>query len=236
MKQILLDSRLSAVARFVAPNSVLADIGTDHAYLPCKLLSDGTITKAYAVDINPLPLERAKATAKKYGLTDCIHFVLCGGLEAFDEKMQDEITSIAIAGMGGEMIMSIIDNAPWIKNAKYNLILQPMTKADELRKYLCDNMFEIVDESACIAAGKHYTVINAKYYAKEVEFDELFLQIGKLKDKHDLQSTEYKQMIYNKLCKIANGIKHSEHEQNKATELIKLCEKIKDNIDNGESK
>ena len=112
----------------------LADVGTDHGYLPVWLLQHGRIESAIASDINALPLDHARATAREYGVTERMDFRLCPGLAKIKAE---ECDAIAIAGMGGETILGILEAAPWTHEDVHTLILQPQTKIDLLRCWLC---------------------------------------------------------------------------------------------------
>lgn len=226
MKKAHLDMRLKTAMNYVTQGGVAADIGTDHAYLPCRLIQENISRFCIASDIKPEPLNSAKRTVDSFCLQDKIKLILCDGLSKFDNDDIEKITDIIIAGMGGEMIVSIIDNADWLKSDKYNLILQPMTKSDILRKYLCENGFEIIDETACVAKNKHYTVMNVKYCGGVISYDELFLQVGRLNDKFDDASLQYKQMILNKLTKTAKGLILGSESQ-KGYEILEICEQIR---------
>lgn len=226
MKNIKLDDRLSAVADYISIGGVVADIGTDHAYLPCSLIKSGISKKCYAADINDLPLMSAKSTVIEHGLTDKVKLLLSDGLSEFDSTAQNEITDIVIAGMGGELIVNILKNATWVKNPDYNLILQPMTKAEVLREYLFDSGYILIDETACIAANKRYTVINAKYNGASSEYTPLDLYIGKLKNKNDFAACEYKKMILNKLTKSAKGRLKSDSNDALGLSLLSCTEEL----------
>ena len=99
MRTVELTPRLRSVAELVPRGARFADVGTDHAYLPVWLLQQGRITGAVASDLRPGPLERARGTAEKYGLTGRMDFRLCDGLSGIQP---DEVNTIAMAGMGGE--------------------------------------------------------------------------------------------------------------------------------------
>ncbi len=172
-----LDSRLELCAGFVRAGAKLADIGTDHAYLPVALMLKEHISSAIAADINPEPLSRGKQTIDKYDLAHKIQVRLSDGLLAI---APDEVDDIVIAGMGADTIIGIISAAPWLKNRDKHLILQPMTKGERLIKYLYNNGFEIINQKACIADGKPYTVMLASYTGNEEPCDELFTYTGKL--------------------------------------------------------
>ena len=129
----ILDSRLSLAASFVREGSVVADIGTDHAYIPIYLLLTNKSKSTIAADINEGPLERARINADRYGIRDGITFCLADGLSTLPlEEMG--VTDIVICGMGGELIASIIDASEYAKKSGVRFILQPMSHAEKLRK------------------------------------------------------------------------------------------------------
>lgn len=172
-----LGGRLSACAKLVRKDSVIADIGTDHAMLPVYLIHNGICKTAIASDIARKPYEGAVNLVKEYGFTDEIDVRLGGGL---DTIAPDEVTDIVIAGMGGELITQILETAPWTKDEKYNFILQPMSKVSDLRRWLYANGFEIQSETAVTDTGKDYTVINSRYTGVIMGFTELDVYAGKL--------------------------------------------------------
>lgn len=220
MGKISLDSRLFAAANYATPGGVLADIGTDHGYLPAYLLQNGICDYCYASDINEQPLMSAAKTVRDGGVNDRCECILCDGLSGFDDDARSRITDIVIAGMGGELIASIIDRAAWVRDEKYNLILQPMSKAEHLRRYLCESGFDIMDETACVAANKHYTVINARYSGAVREYDTAYLYAGALLDKTDAAAVEYKRMTADKLTKIAVGRQSAKRDDEVAREYL----------------
>lgn len=140
MRPIELSPRLRSVAELVPKGAVLADIGTDHAFLPVWLLQRGVIEQAVAADLREGPLSKARANAEKYGLQNQMSFRLCDGLSGITPKEAD---TIAIAGMGGETIAVILANAPWTKEGKHRLLLQPMTSLYDLRVFLSGNGYII---------------------------------------------------------------------------------------------
>ena len=150
--------RLNLCADLVRQGSRLADIGTDHAYLPIKLCKSGKIPSALACDINPLPLRSAQENIARFGLSGKIQTRLSDGLR---EVRPDEVDDIVIAGMGGELIRDILSAAPWIKDKEKHLVLQPMTHHEDLVMWLYENGFVIDRQEAALDAGKYYTVISA---------------------------------------------------------------------------
>ena len=157
---ITLDKRLSAVAALVRQGSRLADIGTDHAYLPVYLVQAGVCPSAIASDIGEGPLEAARRTVTENGLTSEIALRLGDGLSTVTDQ---EVDDVAIAGMGGETIAAILEAAPWVQNAGIRLILQPMTRAEDLRRWLLTNGFTVLEEH--LIRDKHhlYPVLAAEY-------------------------------------------------------------------------
>ena len=156
--ELILTPRLETVARLVPPGVRFADIGTDHAYLPAKLLLDGTIDRAIAADLREGPLSRARETARQYGVEDKVSFRLCDGLSGIE---CGETDAIAIAGMGGETIAAILAAAPWTKEHK-TLLLQPMTSFHDLRGWLRDNGYEIHREHIAREGNRLYSVMEVR--------------------------------------------------------------------------
>lgn len=140
MRPIELSPRLRSVAELVPTGAVLADIGTDHAFLPVWLLQRGVIDRAIAADLREGPLSKARANAEKYGLLEKMSFRLCDGLTKI---APGEADTIAIAGMGGETIAAILADAPWTKEGGYRLLLQPMTSLHDLRAFLNEHGYTI---------------------------------------------------------------------------------------------
>ncbi len=175
MESIKINDRLLTAVPFIREGARLCDVGTDHAYLPIYLLMQGRISAATASDINEGPLERARENINKYGLCERISTVLCDGLRAVDGASVDDI---AIFGMGGELIVKIIDEAPWLRDAKKRLILQPMTHPEKLREYLAQNGFNIIGESLSFDRGKIYQTICAEYDGIKREYDGFTLLFG----------------------------------------------------------
>lgn len=153
-KQLQLQPRLALLSALVPPGCRLADVGTDHGYLPVFLLSRGAIRGAIATDIGAEPLHHARCTAAEYGVA--LDLRLCDGLSAVKP---DEAEVIAIAGMGGETIIGILENAPWTRDGAHQLLLQPMTKATELRRWLAENGYTFTTEHLVWDKGYLYPVL-----------------------------------------------------------------------------
>lgn len=157
-KQLALQPRLHLLARLVPEGCRLTDVGTDHGYLPVALLQQGRIAAAIASDIGAEPLEHARRTAMQYGV-DGMDFRLCAGLSGV---APEETDVIVIAGMGGETIISILQDAPWTADGRHRLLLQPMTKAAALRHWLADNGYTFTDEHLVEDKGRIYPILCVK--------------------------------------------------------------------------
>jgi tRNA (adenine22-N1)-methyltransferase len=143
MKQLKLQPRLQKIADMVPPGARLADVGTDHGYLPVWLLQNRKITNAIASDIRLLPLKHARQTAATCGIENGIDFRLCAGL---DQVASEEVDTIVVAGMGGEMISGILSSARWTLTGEHTLLLQPMSKPEYLRQWLPEHGYCFVGE------------------------------------------------------------------------------------------
>lgn len=154
-KRLVLQPRLQLLADLVPQGACLADVGTDHGYVPVYLLQNERIAAAIASDINALPLAHAQRTAEEYGVKG-ISFRLCAGLEKIEP---DECDTILIAGMGGETILDILSAAPWTHEEGHTLLLQPQTKVEQLRTWLCETGYEITRERLVEDKGKLYAAL-----------------------------------------------------------------------------
>jgi len=148
------------VADLVPHGAILADVGTDHAYLPVWLIQTGKISSAIVSDLREGPLSRAKLTAEQYDCKEKMEFRLCDGLLGFH---RDEVNTVVIAGMGGETIANILSQASWLKNNAVHLILQPMSTQPELRHWLWTNGFAIIKEVLNPNGKFFYTILSAQY-------------------------------------------------------------------------
>lgn len=194
-----LDKRLSAVASLVRAGSRVADIGTDHAYLPVYLVERGIAPSGIASDIGAGPLEAALRTVKSVSLTDKIDCRLGDGLATV---RPDEAEDIIIAGMGGETIAMILESARWVADPSLRLVLQPMTHAEDLRRWLLKNGFSVLEEHL-IRDGRHlYPVMAAEYTATPVE-DELACYAGFFESE---EGRPYRQHMAEHLLRRAAGL------------------------------
>ena len=177
-----LSKRLQTIADFVKKGAIVADIGTDHAHIPIYLIKNNIISKAYACDINAGPLEKAKENINYYGVKN-IELRLSNGLE---KLKTDEADTVIIAGMGGELIIDILDRGQGFFDKKNTFILSPHTKIEEVRNYLLRKGLKILKEDMCIDEGKFYTVMEVKCIENKEMYSEAELLYGKylIENKH----------------------------------------------------
>lgn len=173
MKAVL-DKRLSAVSGYVSGKTLL-DVGTDHAKLPVWLLLENKIEKALATDINEGPLKFAKELIKETNFEEKISAFINDGIKGIDLS---EVSDISICGMGGELIAEILEKGKDEHYYNINFILNPMTRDDELRRYLSLNGFVIRDETAVCQNGKVYSVMKASFEDGKREISSLEALIG----------------------------------------------------------
>ena len=171
---IKISNRLCTVAQYVRNGAIVADIGTDHAYLPIYLTLQNKIKRAVASDINEGPLARAREHIKKYSLESKIDTYLTDGLNGIDKFAP---TDVLICGMGGELITKILENADFIRDSKIRLVLQPMTMVRELREYLSKG-FSTIDENIVFEDNKLYQIICVEYDGKEHSYTSAQLELG----------------------------------------------------------
>ena len=179
-KNMILDIRLRTAADMVPKGARLADIGSDHAYLPIDLCLENKIECALASDINEGPVQAAVANIHKNGLGDRIVAVRADGL---DKTIDFAPNCITVLGMGGELIVSILDKAEWVKDEGITLVLQPMTHPEILAKYLAAEGFDVIDEKIVRDGTRDdriYRIICAKFDGKKRELTEAEALVGKI--------------------------------------------------------
>ena len=153
----MISKRLELVASFVPQGSILLDVGSDHAYLPIELVERGQIKSAIAGEVVEGPYQSAVKNVEAHGLKEKIQVRLANGLAAFEEE--DHVSVITIAGMGGRLIATILEEGLDKLGNVQRLILQPNNREDDLRIWLQDHGFQIVAESILEEAGKFYEIL-----------------------------------------------------------------------------
>lgn len=160
---IQLDPRLSLVASFVRQGSALADVGTDHAYLPVFLVQTGRCPRAVASDLREGPLRNARQTVREHGLESKIATVLSNGLDALEPRCADDVV---LAGMGGILIAELLARAAWLRDPAVQIIAQPMSHAEDVRRFFFQNGFAL-EREACAKESRHCYVAMAARYTGE---------------------------------------------------------------------
>lgn len=225
--------RLMAVANMVNNSESVADIGTDHGYVPVHLVLNNMTKCALAMDINEGPLARADENIKRFQLSEKIKTRLSDGLTGLEDN---EVDTVIIAGMGGILINNIIDKDKERLSSVKKYILQPMTAIEETRKYLEKNGFEIIDEVLAKEGEKIYTVISAVPGRMKIE-KEINYYIGeqliKNRDKILPEYIKGKIYEYEKAVLSMKNAQSSEIEEKREyftyliSELKILCEECK---------
>ncbi len=170
-----LSERLRAVADMVTPGYYLADIGTDHAYIPIYLVSSGIIPGAIAADVNPGPLERAQEHIIENNLQDRIETRLSDGLRAI---APDEAESVIIAGMGGALTIKILREGETRLADCRELILQPQSEISSVRAFLDEGGWIIERENMVCEDGKYYPMMRAVHGISKTPLTQLQLLFG----------------------------------------------------------
>ncbi|MDW0108967.1 tRNA (adenine(22)-N(1))-methyltransferase [Sporosarcina aquimarina] len=152
-----LSERLKLVASFVEQGTVLADIGSDHAYLPCWLIQNGLISRAIAGEVVKGPFESAKRNVQSEGLGKQITVRMANGLRAIEQN--DSVETVTIAGMGGSLIASILDNDSERLASVKRIIVQPNIHSMAIRQWAVDNSWKIVNEAIVKEDRKIYEVL-----------------------------------------------------------------------------
>jgi len=155
-----LSERLRTVASFVEKDSFLADIGSDHAYLPCFLVHEGIITKAIAGEVVRGPFESAQKQVISEGLQDNIDVRFGNGLEVISDR--DNVQTVTIAGMGGPLIASILESGKEKLSKVDTLILQPNIHAKAIREWAIQEQWMIEDEVILEEHDKIYEILVLK--------------------------------------------------------------------------
>lgn len=210
-----LTNRLLKISSLVSKNKRLADIGTDHGYIPVYLLNEGIIDFAILADVNKGPLENARSEVKRNKLENKVDLRLGSGIEVLKK---DEVDEVIIAGMGGILISELLKANKEVAHSVDKLILQPMQAQEELRQYLLNNGYEILDECLEKEDFRLYEIIVTKYTGKNtIVEDDIYYEVGKklIENKDELLP----EFIDNKIKKYNNIISKL---GNKETEAVKL--------------
>lgn len=219
------DKRLLTCAKFVTGKKAV-DVGTDHGYLAVYLVENGICERVVACDVNEKPLQAAYSTVSMSGVADKIDILISDGL---DSVPSDGITDVVMAGMGGELIASLIDKCEWLKDKHklVNLVLQPMTKSETLRKWLYDNGFAVKQELGCTDGGFVYSVIQAEYIGRQPDYDcdDRYIYGGKVSSA-DPDGLAYLQKQAQRMKTAGSGMLKSEEKKQEGQKLLKAAEML----------
>ena len=222
---VRISDRLRIVAHMCDKGAVVADIGTDHGYLPIYLVQEGIAPSAIAMDLRKGPLEKAKKHICDNCLEDRIQTRLSDGLEKLSKNEADIIT---ICGMGGRLIADIVTKGKDVITQNTILVVSPQSEVGEFRHFLVSQGFEIEDEQMLKEDGKYYFIIKCRKSEESVcsEFSETQYQYGwKLLDSKD--KTLYEYLIKEKETNegISNSIKKDESNPTVKLRLQQLSRK-----------
>ena len=195
MNDFKISKRLCTAASYVRDGAVVADIGTDHAYLPIYLTLIGRVSGAYASDINEGPIQRANENIQRYGLKDKIFTEVIPGLDGIEKACPSDIV---ICGMGGELIVKILESSAYIRQEGIRLILQPMTQVDKVREYI-SNGFSTIVENIVFEDEKIYQVLCLQYDGAFHPHSKIELELGKINIQNN--SEEFKILLNSTIAK-----------------------------------
>ena len=159
-----LSKRLYAVAGLVTEGASVADIGTDHGYVPIYLVESGIASKVIALDVNQGPLNRARMHIVGHGLGDRIETRLSDGLAMI---RPGEVDTVIASGMGGPLTIRILQEGKEVADQLNTLILQPQSEICRVRRFLTENGYRIEQEDMVLEDGKYYPVMRVVHGTKE---------------------------------------------------------------------
>ena len=157
MDKLIISQRLKAVANMVRLHGCVADVGCDHGYLSIYMVLNNICSRAIATDLRKAPLGKAEANIKEYGLLQNIETRLSDGLQ---KLRKDEAGTLCIAGMGGPLIIKILEKGkPWELGVK-ELVISPQSEIFKVREYLCNNGYLVDEENMVWDEGKYYNILH----------------------------------------------------------------------------
>ncbi|WP_214807484.1 tRNA (adenine(22)-N(1))-methyltransferase TrmK [Exiguobacterium sp. s102] len=177
---VTLDQRLKKVVSYIPQGAVLADIGSDHAFVPCYCIQQGLVERAIAGEVNVGPMEAAQGQVALVQLDEQIEVRLGSGLTVLTPG---EVTAVTIAGMGGTLIATILDEGKAHLSGEERLILQPNVDAVDVRKWLLEHGYALLSEAIVKENGKIYEILVAEkgeemIYAEDADIRKWELLFG----------------------------------------------------------
>lgn len=189
-----LSKRLQAVANLTGEGLIVADVGTDHGYIPIYLVESKKSPKAFAMDINEGPLLRAKQHIQAYGLAEVIETRLSDGVKALKIG---ECECVVVAGMGGALAIKIMEEGENIFRSLKEFVLQPQSEIEKVRRYLCEHQYCIVEEDMVLEDGKYYPIMKVISKPSDCQYSLAQYRYGKslLAEKHAVLESFLKKEI-----------------------------------------
>lgn len=226
-----LSKRLEKVASYVPTGAILADIGSDHAYLPCYLVHKGIVQRAIAGEVVKGPFESAQRQVRTEGLTNQIEVRLADGLAAVREE--DEVNTVTIAGMGGPLIVSILEKNPESLKHATRLILQPNIHAKVIREWAMRNGWAIHEEAILEEDRKIYEILVLQRGKMELTEVETLLGKQLLAQKSEAFILKWTKEIENwqRILNSIEQVDQTEDIQQKREELQQLIGMVKEAIE-----
>lgn len=228
-----LSERLLAVAGLVTPGLRLADVGTDHGYIPLWLTEQGVIPGAIAMDVNQGPLERARENIRNHGLEEKIETRLSDGVAAL---RPGEAESVVIAGMGGCLMIKILEEGAEVLQTVKELVLQPQSDIDQVRRYLYAAGYQITKEKMILEDGKYYPMMHVVHGIEEKLSDIEYLYGPCLLKKKDACLKTYLEKEGRTLKQIKEGLAKrgtpkAEERMEEIDEKLELLKKAKERME-----
>lgn len=222
-----LSKRLSAVAGLVSPGLVVADVGTDHGYIPIFLLESGKCERAFSMDVNEGPLKRARDHIAIHGLSRKIELRLSDGVKAL---APGECECVVIAGMGGGLAIKILEEGKEVFQNLKEFVLQPQSELSKVREYLLEAGYIVLKEDMVEEDGKFYPMMKVTT-GQDQTYSNIELRYGRhlLKDQHPVLRTFLEKEVRAKEGIIENLEKQSgEHIEIRKKELLEELEIVKE--------
>lgn len=227
-----LSSRLQACADYVIRGNTVADVGTDHGYLPIYLYRNGICPKVYASDLREKPLASARANARRYGIESEITFCLSDGLQNLPVE---ELQTVICAGMGGDCIAEILRSCPQCFTEDRQFVLQPQSATPELRLFLSRSGFEIRRETFAQDGRFVYAIMDVRYtgHAKPFLKGEEYLPQGEI-NRNDPLCAAFLQRVEDVLVQtVENMHRGREVDQDKLLHFEAALELVREERSNG---
>ncbi len=202
-----ISKRLLGCADKIQPGSRVADIGCDHGYLGIYLLRQNLASHVIACDLRPKPLQRAKQNAMKYGVQEGLEFRLGSGLTPV---APGEVDTVVFAGMGGELISILLDQCPWVCDGNIRYILQPQASGNDLRRWLGEHNFSILEEELVQDGRFLYTVMQVCYGGGKILTPGEQYVSPAMQRKHNPLFSQYLNRVQKGLVKAVEGLTQSD--------------------------